>query len=269
MSAPRGSRGPWLGGWGGCVLGRVVAVGCCPRSLPSRTLLTAPPAALHRDWLRLPQVPRPSPALRVPPPAWGWGLSGRPARAAGCWAPSKRLAGGTRRFFSLLSGVPRVSERGSHCPLPLLLPAPAAQVPGTAEPCLHLPGVTPTPTRCSSSPSPLETPSPRWRRRRLPSSPACPALLGPRANLGSGRARRRRGWASSTCSSAHWPRGSRRAGRRWRAPCAPGDAVLTRPAPPRCILIPGHCGRCTPSGKPLAGVAGRGTHCTDVLGCAG
>lgn len=59
------------------------------------------------------------------------------------------------------------------------------QVPGTAEPRLHLPGVTPT--RCSSSPS-LETPSPRWRRCRLPSSPACPALLGPRANLGSGRA---------------------------------------------------------------------------------
>jgi hypothetical protein len=34
--------------------------------------------------------------------------------------------------------------------------------------------------------------------------------------------------------------------------------VLTRPAPPRCILIPGHCGRCTPSGKALAGVAREG-----------
>lgn len=32
--------------------------------------------------------------------------------------------------------------------------------------------------------------------------------------------------------------------------------MLTLPAPPCCILIPGHCGRCTPSGKPLVEVAG-------------
>lgn len=117
------------------------------------------------------------------------------------------------------------------------------------------------------------------------SKPAAAAAAAPTALLsrlpgpprGSGRtwaaaARRWRGWASSTCSSARWPHGSRRAGRRQRALCAPGDAVLTRPAPPRCILIPGHCGRCTPSRKPLAGVGrvGGALHrCARVSGLVG
>lgn len=53
-------------------------------------------------------------------------------------------------------------------------------------PGLQLPGVTRT--RCSECPSPVEIPSPPWQRSRPSSSPDCPALFGPRANLGSGRA---------------------------------------------------------------------------------
>lgn len=96
-----------------------------------------------------------------------------------------------QRDVSLLSPAPRGAPSLQKSPASL---SPASFSPclggsrswGTAEPRLHLSGVTGT--RCSVRPSSLETPSPRWVRRSLHSSPGCPALVGPRANLGSSRA---------------------------------------------------------------------------------
>lgn len=206
-----------------------------------------------------PASPAPEPGVARAPSRLGLGLSGHPARAAGCWPRGR--------------GWPEGRVVSSACS-PGCLESPTVR-------CLS--SLCPGGTRCQGLRSPAYT-SQRWPQLAAPRAllfsklqahggggAGCPPLPPAQPSSGPGRtwaaaARRRRGWASSTCFSAHWPRGSGRAGRRWRAPCAPGDAVLTRLAPPRCILIPGHCGRCTPSGKPLAGVARWGTHCTDVLG---
>lgn len=162
-----------------------------PLSLSSGTLLTAPPAALGEDLLRLPRVlRRPRPALQCDRPRPGLGASQGPA--GGC-RPTGSFKAAGQREVSLLSParlceVPRISRRArSRRSSPLLSPAPVLQELGTAEPRLLLSGVTRT--RCSARPAPLETLSPAVAAApaalasRLPGPPR-----GPRANLGSGRA---------------------------------------------------------------------------------
>lgn len=140
---------------------------------------------------KAPPSPAPAPCVAMCPPSSGAGgvsESGRRLPAAG-------LLQGSWPEASVAS--PRCSPKCLESPEKPGLTVPCLffflpgwrQELGTAEPRLHLSGVTRT--RCSARPAPFETPGPRRRRRRRPrlrSSPRCPALFGPRANLGSGRA---------------------------------------------------------------------------------
>lgn len=227
---------------------------------PGPFFLTTTGAAFRRDVPRLLQVQFLSPVRCL---LWSGagGFSGSPAESHSLPGPSKVAGSGE---LSFLLSVRTVSRKALLCcSLPLLLPR--RRELGIAEPRQHLLGLIRT--RCCSE---LAAP---WAGllTRLQvhdgggsdNGGGCAPLSMARPSSGPGRtwaaaARGWRGWALSTCYCAGWPHGSGRAGRRRprRALCAPGEAVLTLPAPPCCILIPGHCGRCTPSGKPLAGVVG-------------
>lgn len=130
---PEARRRPRLGGWVGVDWGEWSLCWVLP-SFPS----LQDPSHCSSGCARLrlakapTQVPRPSPAMCPLSPGAGGSQAVLP-EAAGCWDPSRRLARGKCRFFTRLSRVLRVSRKArSRCPLPLLLPAPAA--PG-AEDC--------------------------------------------------------------------------------------------------------------------------------------
>lgn len=155
-------------------------------SLQDPSLLTAPWAALCRDREGFPKSR--AGALWCAGPRRGRGSSGVLWAAAGFRVPSELLVGGYYRFSP---GCPGWVLHGSRkdwllCPL-LSLPW-RLREPGTAEPLQHLLGMTRT--HCSRVLlSRLQSPPRRRRRRGLSFSPGGPALLGPRANLGSGRAK--------------------------------------------------------------------------------
>lgn len=127
-SGSAGGVGVYWGEWSLCR--------CCPLSLPSRTLLTGPRAALGRDQLSLPQVPRPSPVFRCARSRLELGGSqGVLPEAAGNWAPSRRLTRRKCRFFTRLSGMPRVPKKPGLAVLCLFFSLPRRyQELGTAEP---------------------------------------------------------------------------------------------------------------------------------------
>lgn len=160
---PEAHRRSRLGGWGGCVLGRVVADWRLPPSLSSRTLLS------HDYQGCLP--PRRSQASPSPIPESRevslWSGAGGLLRAS-CGKP---LAAGPLQgcWFrgTIVSPLGTDSLQKSSAVLLLASSPPQAPGAGNCGAQATPPGANPDSllirARCSVGRSPLKTPSPRWR----------------------------------------------------------------------------------------------------------